>query len=188
MDVYENCPVIENERFVMRLTTHEDCRQLLKVYSDEKAVELFNSDNCNGDHFHYQTMERMKQAIDFWIFSYQNRYFVRWTIIDKQSAEGIGTVELFRREADDAFTDTALLRVDVRSDYERPQELECLFGALLVPACDYFGCRTITTKAAPKAAVRREMLQKMGFVESDMPLRGHGGEQYRHYFVYEKRA
>ena len=49
MNVYEHCPEIAGGRFVLRLVTEEDCRDLLKVYSDEASVPLFNSDNCNGD-------------------------------------------------------------------------------------------------------------------------------------------
>ena len=84
-DVYEYCPEFENEKFLLRLISAEDSNDLLKVYSDPDAVPFFNSDNCNGDDFHYKTLERMKQAVDFWIFSYNERYFVRWTIIDKET-------------------------------------------------------------------------------------------------------
>lgn len=35
----------------------------------------------------------MKQAVDLWIFSYNERYFVRWTIIDKETNEAVGTIE-----------------------------------------------------------------------------------------------
>ncbi|MBQ8835044.1 MAG: hypothetical protein IJ001_09015 [Oscillospiraceae bacterium] len=49
MNVYETCPEVSNDRFVLRLVRESDCADLLKVYSDEAAVPLFNSDNCNGD-------------------------------------------------------------------------------------------------------------------------------------------
>ena len=65
-DVYEECPKFENEKYIIRPVLDNDAVDLLKVYSDEKAVLLFNSDNCGGDDFHYTTLERMKQAIDFW--------------------------------------------------------------------------------------------------------------------------
>ena len=58
MNVYEDCPVFQNERYVLRLVEDGDIGDLLKVYSDVKAVPLFNGDNCNGDDFHYTTPER----------------------------------------------------------------------------------------------------------------------------------
>lgn len=59
MNIYENCPIYENEKYLLRMVKLEDCDDLLEVYSDEAAVPLFNNDNCNGDDFHYKTKERM---------------------------------------------------------------------------------------------------------------------------------
>ena len=38
MNVYEKCPVLESENFLLRKVCLEDSDDLLKVYSDEKAV------------------------------------------------------------------------------------------------------------------------------------------------------
>ena len=84
MNIYENCPVLENEDFTIRLFQKEDCDDLLKVYSDKNALPFFNSDNCDGDNFYYSTKERMKEAIDFWTISYKNGWFTRLSIIDKK--------------------------------------------------------------------------------------------------------
>ncbi len=188
MNVYENCPALESERFLLRLVQKDDCKDLLKVYSDRQAIPLFNSDNCHGDLFDYQTEERMMQAIDFWIFSYQNRYFVRWTIIDKKTGEGIGTVELFAREALEGDGNTALLRLDLRSDYERLNEIKELLLLLRQPACRLFESDSVTTKAVPAAVERRKALDESGFRESDCLLTGDDGTQYGSYFVCDKHA
>ena len=63
MNIYQSCPEVRGERFCLRFVTQEDCEDLLKVYSDVKSVPLFNGDNCNGDDFHYTTLERMRQAM-----------------------------------------------------------------------------------------------------------------------------
>ena len=80
MNIYQSCPEVRGERFCLRFVTQEDCEDLLKVYSDVKSVPLFNGDNCNGDDFHYTTLERMRQAMTFWIWSYENGWFVRLSI------------------------------------------------------------------------------------------------------------
>lgn len=38
IDVYKNCPEYENENYILRMISKEDKKDLLKVYSDEKAV------------------------------------------------------------------------------------------------------------------------------------------------------
>ncbi len=49
IDVYEQIPVIESEKFLLREIEDADAEDLLKVYSDKDAVPLFNSDNCEND-------------------------------------------------------------------------------------------------------------------------------------------
>ena len=82
-DVYECCPAFENEKYILRFVKEEDVDDLLKVYSDKNALPFFNSDNCHGDNFYYPDKTKMKAAIRFWLQSYDTKWFVRWTIIDK---------------------------------------------------------------------------------------------------------
>ena len=87
---YEKCPVYENENYLLRLVEDGDAPDLFLVYSDEKAVPYFNSDNCNGDDFHYTLLEHMQGAIRAWRWEYERKGFVRWTIIDKNIDCAIG--------------------------------------------------------------------------------------------------
>ena len=43
----------------------------------------------------------MQEAVKFWLWSYDNGYFVRWSVSDKKKGIVIATVELFHR--DDEF-------------------------------------------------------------------------------------
>lgn len=182
-DVYSVCPVMENERYRLRLVSQADCADLLKVYSDERAVPLFNSDNCHGDNFHYTTIERMRSAIEFWLFSYEKRYFVRWGIVDKRSCEVIGTIELFCRKAEDYFTDCGILRLDLRSDYEHEGDIWEILELIIPEAYALFDCSMIATKAVPAAKERIRALERLGFTRSDEKLIGHDGTEYMDYFV-----
>ena len=183
MDVYKKIPAMENDRYLLRSIFAEDADDLLKVYSDEKSVPLFNSDNCHGDDFHYTTIERMNQAIEFWNMSYKNKYFVRWTIVKKETDEIIGTVELFHRDAEDYFTDCGLLRFDLRSDFEKADVIESIVSLILKDAFELFNCSMIATKAIPIAAERIRGLLKLGFDSSKEKLIGHDGSEYGDYFV-----
>ncbi len=69
---------------MLRLTNKEDKSRFVKVYSDEKSVPFFNSDNCGEDDFHYTTENRMGQAIEYWL----------WSIRDKDLSVG----RLFQRQ------------------------------------------------------------------------------------------
>ncbi len=184
-DVYEACPVFEDVRYRIRLLTREDAADLLKVYSDEKAIPFFNSDNCGGDDFRYGTEERMRQAVEYWLWEYGRRGFVRWSVVDKRTEEAVGTMELFRREADDASDGCGILRLDLRSDYEVEGEIFDLLGRIVPPAYGLFGCRQILTKAIPAAVERRRALEKFGFIPWENRLVGHDWTEYGDYFVKE---
>ena len=184
-NVYEYCPKFENEKFLLRLISAEDTEDLLKVYSDTDAVPFFNSDNCNGDDFYYKTLERMKQAVDFWIFSYNERYFVRWTIIDKETREAIGTIELFHREADEHFYECGLLRLDLRSDYENAGKIVNIISLIKEATYDLFYCNIIATKAVPEATERLQALSDLGFVASEKIIISQDGTKYDDYYILE---
>ena len=72
MSVYEQCPILENDDFILRLFEFDDLYDLLKVYSDKLALPFFNSDNCDGDNFYYPTKDSMQQALEFWKMSYES--------------------------------------------------------------------------------------------------------------------
>ena len=186
-DVYEYCPYFENNKFLLRLISPKDTVDLLNVYSDPASVSFFNSDNCHGDDFCYKTLERMKQAVDFWIFSYSERYFVRWTIIDKKTREAVGTIELFHREADEYFYECGLLRLDLRSDYETAAHIKNIISLIKESTFDLFYCKIIATKAVPEATERIKALHELGFAPSEKMIVGGDGTRYGHYYILENK-
>lgn len=57
--------VLSNETYLLRFVEALDAHDLLSVYSDEKAVPYFNSDNCDGD-FHCTLLEHVNGMIEAW--------------------------------------------------------------------------------------------------------------------------
>lgn len=183
MNVFESYPVLENERFLLRPVADEDCDALLKVYSDKNALPFFNSDNCHGDNFYYATRERMAEALAFWDYSYKNGWFVRFAIEDKSASDVIGTVELCLRVSEDAFNNMAVLRVDVRSDYESEEELYGIIGLMTPRISEMLGCGGVITKAPIYAVERVAALRRAGFAVSEHLLVGHDGYAYDGYWI-----
>jgi hypothetical protein len=162
-DIYEECPTFKKKLITLRQTNINDAQELLKCYSDEKAVQFFNSDNCHGDDFHYETIERMKQAVDFWEFSYKNEYFVRWTVVLNDTNEKVGTIEMFHRVADDEFNHYGILRIDLQSVYEIQSVLDEILEIADENFYKAFDVEAILTKAIPGATERISSLIKKGY-------------------------
>lgn len=183
MNPYAACPVFENNNYLLRLVETSDVPELLRVYADERAVPLFNSDNCHGDDFHYTTLKRMQEAMDFWLEAYRNNWFVRWAIIDQKKSETVGTIELFNRQAKDYFNNCGLLRLDLRSDYETAQAIYEILSLIIPQTYEMFDCRMIAAKVPPFAAERKAAVEKLGFAASSEDLIGDDGTHYADYYV-----
>lgn len=183
MNIYQNCPVLESDRFIVRLFEQEDCGDLLRVYSDKNALPFFNSDNCDGDNFYYATREKMEEVLGFWKYSYENGWFVRLSIVDKEVSGVIGTVEVCLRVSEDAFNNMGVLRVDVRSDYEQEDILFELFSLVTPRLSELLGCDGVLTKAPIYAVERLKAIERAGFAKSEHLLEGKNGYAYDGYWT-----
>lgn len=163
VDVYKKCPYFENENYLIRLVNTCDAIDLLEVYSDKKSLPLFNSDNCHGDDFHYTSVNRLLQVIEYWLLEYKNKGFVRFSIIHKKNPKAIGTIELFHRVANDYFGGCGILRLDLKSDYEKKEMIEEILSLIVESSYSLFNCTMIATKAKPYAIQRRDALKALGF-------------------------
>lgn len=181
---YEKCPYYESDDYLLRPVCVSDAPDLLLVYSDEKAVPYFNSDNCGGDDFHYTSLERMQEAIRYWQWEYGRKGFVRWAILDRKIRQVIGTIELFNRQSDDYFHNCGLLRLDLRSDYEREECMVDILSLIVHPAFELFACQMIAAKAPPFATERQAALGRIGFkATEEILVGGHDKKQYHDYWV-----
>ena len=151
--IYDVCPVLETDSFILRLVAEADAADLLACYADPKAQAVFDFENCTSD-FCYTTMEEMTACIRFWLQEYAQRMYVRFAVVDKQTQKAIGTIEMF--DSSNLLRDYngGVLRLDLASPYETAAYLAELFR--LVDAAFYtlFGVDFIVTKGKPIAGVR----------------------------------
>jgi len=174
---------IENNPFRLRIVEFKDAKDLLEVYSDLKALQLFNSDNCHGDDFHYETVQRMKEAISFWLENSKNKHFIRLCIIDKKINVAIGTIELFQRRSEDYYNGKAIMRLDLRSDYEKSKYIKNILQ-LIIPHI-YTICHSdfVTIKIPVFANERSQAIEDLDFKSEEEYLIGTDGTQYGHYYT-----
>lgn len=185
-NIYERIPKYENSHFTMRLVSLMDCHDLLQVYSDKNAQRYFNSDNCHGDNFAYDSIERMKKSIEYWQEKYYHKDFVRLSIINRKNEKIIGTIELFNRQSTDYFTNCGILRIDLHSEYENYFVLNNILGLIMPSIYDDLECERVASKVVPEAICRAKILKGFGFIHTDAKLIGDDGVEYDSYYVAEK--
>lgn len=165
-DIYQKCPVFSNEIITLKLTSIEDAEELLTCYSDDAAVPLFNSDNCDGDDFHYTSLEQMKKEVEFWQRSYELRWFVRMTIIFNSTNEKIGAIEMFNRSVTSVYGSHGVLRIDLMSKYERNHIISAVLDLADRHFFTAFYVNCILTKAIPSAEERIAALKSHNYSEA----------------------
>jgi [ribosomal protein S5]-alanine N-acetyltransferase len=170
-NAYEKCPIYETNSFVLRLVQKSDAQDLLECYSDSISAKFFNSDNCINN-FIYKSLDEMKSCIEFWIQSYENQYFIRFSIIDKKINKAIGTIEFFaRKEAFENIGKVGVLRVDLVSEYEIETLMTEVLNVINDNFYEVFKVQSIITKAIPQAEQRIIALRNSGYKElNDNPV------------------
>lgn len=152
-NIYEVCPTYESETFLLRLVSMDDAEDLMECYDDPDAQKFFNSDGGPGS-FHYSPLSEMQRCIASWLKEYKRKYYVRFSIIDKQKGKVVGTVEM--------FPELSVLRIDILSLYEDEEHL----SELLILSNSFFydfKIDKIITKAIPEAEHRINALTQNGY-------------------------
>ncbi len=177
--IYTECPKYETESFILRLVDMDDAEELLECYSDKLAVDKMNADNCTSN-FYFQTVEEMKECISFWLDLYKKQCFVRFSVIEKQTQNAVGTIEIFGGEY-------GVLRIDLCTKYEEPKYIEELIRIAIYDFVRDFEIQNLEIKAINTPG-RMPLLEKYGFVPSATfrPGSGYYERRYMQYFFKEK--
>lgn len=162
---YASCRDYETPRLRLRRVCIEDAPALLACYGDRRAVALMNADNCTSD-FLYRTQAEMEACIAFWMAECEQGAYVRLTVLDRETSEAVGTVEVFGGES-------GVLRIDLRRDYERRDVVAEILELAKSRFLDDFDACRLLTKAVPAAKERRAALRASGFREIES-FKGYG--------------
>ena len=162
---YEKCPIYETENFVFRKVQEDDAEDLLQCYSDPVSAKIFNSDNCTSN-FIYSSLDEMKDCIKFWLDAYENKYYVRFSIVDKEINKATGTIEFFAKQDNTENTGkVGVLRLDLSSKYEKESIIIEILNMIEQNFYDCFEVESIITKAIPEAKERIKALKIIGYNE-----------------------
>lgn len=173
MSIFLDCPILESARFQLRLIDLSDSWDLLECYSDKKSAKLFNSDNCSND-FYITNIKDMENSIKIWLECYTRKEFIRFSIVDFFTGKVIGTTEIFSKNL--ANKNTGILRLDIKSEYEKDQYINDLMHLMTVEFKKLFNLDAIVTKSIPEASERIKVLKEHNFIKTDsIPM--------PHYFI-----
>ena len=166
MDVFTVCPEYETDHFKIRKLEAGDVEGLFPCYSDPEAARYFNGDCC-GDDFYYTDKEKFRECVEYWLSRYEARDFVRWSIFDKGTGLLVGTIEVcpsLKYAVDGKMM--GILRIDLRSKYEKQAVLEELMDILMVNIYEDFQVASVIMKIQKEAEERQKLIKKYQFVSA----------------------
>ena len=166
MDVFTVCPEYETDHFKIRKLEAGDVEGLFPCYSDPEAARYFNGDCC-GDNFYYTDKEKLRECVEYWLSRYEARDFVRWSIRDKETESLIGTLEVCPslKYAVDGRK-MGILRIDLKSEYERWLVLKELMDVLIWHIYEDFEVASIIMKIQKDAGERQKLIKEYQFVDA----------------------
>ena len=185
--LYIENPKIENSKYRIRLVRKKDLNDLLKIYSNKENLKYINCDDCNGDDFYYSNLKELENKYEFWKCAYKKKWFIRMSIISKETKLVIGMCELMMIDSYDSFNDCILLRLDLLIEYEKNnviKDIICLLNDQLLINCSY---KKLITKATSNMKERVLTLNQLGFKLSNRILVGkEDNKPYKDYYVRKK--
>ena len=170
-DPYAECPEFETEHFHLRQVRGEDAEELLHAfYGDLSEWMFYGSDMCKSIFAgRYATLDEMKNCIRSWLKEYANRYYIRFTVIDKQTEKAAGTIEVFdnihseKKWRQEAVSRGLVLHVDLAVPYETKDYISELLDLADKEFFRLFGFKYLLIRAIPEAKERIAALLSAGY-------------------------
>jgi RimJ/RimL family protein N-acetyltransferase len=171
-DPYANCPQFNTEHFHLRQVCMEDAEELLCFYGDLSEWMFFGNDMSDSIFSsRHATIEEMRKCIAVWLDEYRNKYYIRFSVIDKATKKAIGTIEVF----DNAGKDDSYLHIDLSAPYETQSYILELLMLADKELFKIFNIKNLLIQAVPSAKERFAALQEYGYQPFECKA---GGEHY----------
>ena len=176
-DPYANCPQFDTEHFHLRQVRVEDAAELLCFYGNLSEWMFFGNAMSNSIFAsRHATIDEMRKCIEVWLDEYRNKYYIRFSVIDKATKKAIGTIEVF----DNAGKDDSYLHIDLSAPYENQSYIAELLTLADKELFKIFNINNLLIQAIPAAKERIAALQAYGYQPFECKA---GGEHY-----YMKRS
>ncbi len=178
-NVFEKCPAYQSKHFRLRKMRMEDAEGLFLCYSNQEAAKYFNGDCC-GDDFYYTGFSQFVKCMEFWESRYQEKDFVRFTIVHDSTGKIAGMAEVcpsYKYSADGSSM--GILRLDLLPEYENREEIQELMELILAHVYEDFHVHSVIMKAQEDALIRRNVLRGLYFV----PAQHECSIPFKDYFI-----
>jgi len=161
-DPYARCPEFETEHMKFRQVREEDAEELLHAFYGDLSEWMFYGQEMTNRIFasRHATVDEMRRCISVWLDEYRNKYYIRFSVIDKTTKKAIGTIEVFNNAGS---KDDSYLHIDLSAPYETQQFISELLALADKELFKIFNIKNLLIQAVPAAKERIAALQTYGY-------------------------
>lgn len=146
--------IIETERLILRPFEYSDDEAMLKYWiADEKIQSMYFEPT-------YTTKEAVRELLDKYISSYENKDYYRWAIILKENNECIGQIAYFLVDTKNNFAE---IEYCIGSDFQRKGLATEATKAIIDFGFKQIGLHKIQICHASNNMASRRVIEKCGF-------------------------
>jgi RimJ/RimL family protein N-acetyltransferase len=179
-DPYAHCPEFTTEHFHLRQVRMEDAEDLLCFYGDLSEWMFYGNALSNGIFTsNHPTLDEMQKCIASWLGEYKNKFYIRFSVIDKATGKAVGTIEVFDNL--DKAKRGAALHIDLSTPYEKQAYITELLALSDKEFFHLFGFKNLIIRAVPDAVERLAALRSAGYELFE-------SESREHYYMKERLA
>jgi len=170
-DPYAKCPEFDTEHFHLRQVREEDAEALLHAFYGDLSEWMFYGTDMSRSIFagRYATLDEMRKCIRSWLEEYKNRYYIRFTVIDKETNKAVGTIEVFdnihseKKWKIEFVLHGFVLHIDLALPYETKEYIAELLDLANREFFRLFGFSYLLIRAVPEAKERIAALLADGY-------------------------
>ncbi len=155
LELFRKFPEIESERLLFRDILHSDSNDLFEIYRNRKALKFQVISP-------FRSMAEVKRYVDVVHDGYQNRYFIRWGLVEKQTGKLIGLISLHHLEL---WNYKAEIGYMLNEAYWNMGYATEAVDKLLEMGLVKWGLHKVEAEIHPGNAASMRVVEKLGFVK-----------------------
>lgn len=153
LEIFRDFPEFESERLIFRDINQNDVDDLYEIYHNAKTLKYQVISP-------FKSLAEMKRYIEIIRDGYQNRYFIRWGLEDKNSGKLIGLISLHHLEFWNYKAEVGYI---LNEDYWNQGLTTEAVAKLIDEAMNHWGLHRIEAAIHPGNAPSIRVVEKLGF-------------------------
>jgi ribosomal-protein-alanine N-acetyltransferase len=153
--IFDKSIMITTDHLVLRPIVRADAEDIFEIFSDRQVMKYY-------DLLPFETIERAKEQIEFFISGFEQKTMLRWGIELKDSGKLIGTCGFFN------FNDDALkaeLGYELNSSYQGKGYMTQALNAILTYIFRETDINRVEAFVEPPNLASQKTLEKLGFTK-----------------------